>query len=201
MCKTFDGDSTIEIDFTPPFARYDFVKEIEDGSGYKLPDDLSSSDALIILEEICTKFDIKCALPRTNARLLDKLAGHFIEPKCINPSFVINHPLVMSPLAKWNRHNVNTTERFELFIMGYEFANAYTELNDPIIQRSTFEDQMKAKASGDEEAQNIDETFIEALEYQCIRLNVILKKNNIMVCLLWFVYNGLFIISVLLILL
>jgi lysyl-tRNA synthetase class 2 len=71
----------------------------------------------------------------------------------------------MSPLAKWKRDNPHLTERFELFIMGYEFANAYTELNDPFVQKETFEEQMNAKNSGDDEAHGIDENFISALEY------------------------------------
>jgi len=164
-CKPFDEDKIVEVDFTPPFAKYDFVKEIEMGSGKKLPEDLGSEEARLVLEEICAEFSVNCSTPRTNARLLDKLAGHFIEPKCTNPSFIINHPLIMSPLAKWHRDNPNVTERFELFMLGYEFANAYTELNDPVAQRKTFEDQMKAKASGDDEAHGIDETFVNALEY------------------------------------
>lgn len=163
-CKSFDSDDVFETDFTPPFARYDFIKEIENGCGRTLPTDLYSDEATKILEDICQEFEIKCTPPRTNSRLLDKLAGHFIEPKCVNPSFIINHPLVMSPLAKWNRTNPNVAERFELFMHGYEFANAYTELNDPDMQRKTFEDQMKAKASGDDEAQGIDHTFIDSLE-------------------------------------
>ena len=71
----------------------------------------------------------------------------------------------MSPLAKWHRDDKHITERFELFITGYEFMNAYTELNDPFVQRETFEEQMKAKNSGDAEACEIDESFVNALEY------------------------------------
>ena len=166
-CKPFDSvdDVEVEVDFTPPFARYDFLKEIEMGSGKTLPDDLSSEETRLMLEDICTEFKVDCGHPRTNSRMLDKLAGHFIEPKCKNPSFIINHPLVMSPLAKWHRDDSRVTERFELFMLGYEFANAYTELNDPEVQRRTFEQQALAKANGDDEAQGIDETFIDALEY------------------------------------
>lgn len=164
-CKLFDSEDVVDVDFTPPFRRIDFIKEIENQSGAKLPEDLSTTNANEFVDKLCTKFNIDCSFPRTTARLLDKLAGHFIEPQCTNPTFLINHPLIMSPLAKWHRNNSNLTERFELFIMGYEFANAYTELNDPIVQRQTFENQMKCKANGDEEAQPIDETFINALEF------------------------------------
>lgn len=160
----FKSGEEIEIDFTPPYRRIDFVSEIEKLSGRILPDDLSTQSANIYLDQMCTELGIECKHPRTTARLLDKLAGHYIEPQCINPTFVINHPLVMSPLAKWHRENPNLTERFEMFIMGYEFCNSYTELNDPLIQRTTFENQMKDKASGDLEAQPIDETFVHSLE-------------------------------------
>ena len=159
------SNDLIEIDFTPPFNKFDFVKEIELGCGKKLPIEFDSDESNLFLQKLCKEHNIVCADPKTTSRLLDKLAGHFIEPKCINPSFVINHPRVMCPLAKWHRDNSNLTERFEMFIMGYEFANAYTELNDPVVQRFEFEKQMKSKSCGDDEAQNIDETFIEALEY------------------------------------
>lgn len=166
-CKPFDSvdDTEIEVDFTPPFAKYDFLGEIETGANVKLPNDLSSEETRLILEQICKDFNVECSNPRTNSRMLDKLAGHFIEPKCKNPSFIINHPLIMSPLAKWHRDDPRVTERFELFMLGYEFANAYTELNDPQVQRFTFEEQAKAKANGDDEAQGIDEQFLDALEY------------------------------------
>ena len=166
-CKPFDShdDTEIEVDFTPPFARYDFLTEIQNGSGKILPQDLGSEETRIVLENICTEFNIECSHPRTNSRLLDKIAGHFIEPKCINPSFIVGHPLEMSPLAKPHRDNPMITERFELFMLGYEFANAYTELNDPEIQRKTFEKQAMAKSNGDDEAQPIDEIYLDALEY------------------------------------
>lgn len=166
-CKPFDSttDEEIEVDFTPPFAKFDFLTEIEKGSGKKLPSDLGSDETRMMLEEICSEFKIECSPPRTNSRLLDKLAGHFIEPKCINPSFIVGHPLEMSPLAKPDRNDPRITERFELFMLGYEFSNAYTELNDPEIQRKTFEKQALAKINGDEEAQPVDEIFLDALEY------------------------------------
>lgn len=166
-CKPFDSldDTEVEVDFTPPFARYDFITEIEKGSGKTLPEDLGSEETRLILEQICMEFHVECSHPRTNSRLLDKLAGHFIEPKCINPSFIVGHPLEMSPLAKPDRNDPRITERFELFMLGYEFSNAYTELNDPEIQRKTFENQALAKSNGDEEAQPVDEIFLDALEY------------------------------------
>lgn len=159
---TYDGK---ELDFTPPFARYDFVEEIEKGVGIKLPTDFSTDEARQQLDDMCVAFGVVCTAPRTTARLLDKLCGHFIEPRCIGPSFIMNHPQIMSPLAKWHRTNPQLSERFELFISGFEFCNSYTELNDPRVQRRMFEDQAAARASGDDEAQSPDEVFLEALEY------------------------------------
>jgi len=154
-----------EIDFTPPFKRLDIMQEIENGIGQKIPTDISSEETRLFLAEMCNKFGVECSNPRTTARLIDKLAGRFVESQCHNPTFLINHPSIMSPLAKLHRDNPQLTERFELFVLGVEYCNAYTELNDPIIQRKTFESQMESKKQGDDEAQDIDHTFIKALEY------------------------------------
>jgi lysyl-tRNA synthetase class 2 len=115
--------------------------------------------------EICEKHGVDCPEPKTTARLLDKLCGEYIEPKCVSPTFILNHPQMMSPLAKYHRSMPGLTERFELFVMCKEIVNSYTELNDPIEQRRLFEDQMKAKLQGDLEAQEIDEVFLNALEH------------------------------------
>merc|ERR1719188_1988323 len=104
--------------------------------------------------------------PRTVARLLDGLTGHYIEDEIhTRPGFITEHPQIMSPLAKYHRNKPGLTERFELFIMGKELCNAYTELNNPMVQRECFEDQQQAKAEGDDEAQGYDEGFVTALEY------------------------------------
>ncbi|RWS19988.1 lysine--tRNA ligase-like isoform X2 [Leptotrombidium deliense] len=97
--------------------------------------------------------------------MLDKLVGEFIEEQCVNPTFIMEHPEIMSPLAKWHRSVPGLTERFELFLGKKEVVNAYTELNDPFVQRSRFEQQAKDKAAGDDEAQMIDETFCTSLEF------------------------------------
>uniref|UniRef100_A0A8C9FIN0 Lysine--tRNA ligase n=1 Tax=Pavo cristatus TaxID=9049 RepID=A0A8C9FIN0_PAVCR len=97
--------------------------------------------------------------------LFSQLVGEFLEVTCINPTFICDHPQIMSPLAKWHRVRQGLTERFELFVMKKEVCNAYTELNDPFQQRQLFEDQAKAKAAGDDEAMFIDENFCTALEY------------------------------------
>jgi len=94
--------------------------------------------------------------------MLDKLVGEYIEPLCISPAFIVGHPQVMSPLAKWHRSRPGLCERFEAFMCGKEICNAYTELNDPFEQRLRFEEQVRQKEQGDDEAQDIDETFIDA---------------------------------------
>lgn len=157
----------IEIDFTPPFKRVSMMDTLEKVLNVKLPEagQLNTPEATKILSDLCEKHDIECPPPRTSARLLDKLVGEFIEESCINPTYIIDHPQVMSPLAKWHRHNKGLTERFELYVMKKEICNAYTELNDPVVQRERFEQQAKDKAAGDEEAQMVDENFCTALEY------------------------------------
>ncbi|TXG61077.1 hypothetical protein EZV62_012440 [Acer yangbiense] len=155
----------IEIDFTPPFRRIDMIEELDKVANLQIPKDLSSDEANKYLADVCLKFDIKCPPPLTTARLLDKLVGHFLEETCVNPTFIINHPEIMSPLAKWHRSKPSLTERFELFINKHELCNAYTELNDPVVQRQRFADQLKDRQSGDDEAMALDETFCTALEY------------------------------------
>ncbi|GAB2291256.1 hypothetical protein Dimus_025513 [Dionaea muscipula] len=155
----------IEIDFTPPFRRIDMIEELEKIANLSIPKDLSSEEANKYLADACLKYDIKCPAPQTTTRLLDKLVGHFLEETCVNPSFIINHPEIMSPLAKWHRSKPGMTERFELFINKHEVCNAYTELNDPVVQRQRFAEQLKDRQSGDDEAMALDEGFITALEY------------------------------------
>ncbi|XP_057474764.1 lysine--tRNA ligase-like [Actinidia eriantha] len=155
----------IEIDFTPPFRRIDMIEELEKMANLSIPKDLASDEANIYLVDACKKFDVKCPPPQTTTRLLDKLVGHFLEETCVNPTFIINHPEIMSPLAKWHRSKPGLTERFELFINKHELCNAYTELNDPVVQRQRFADQLKDRQSGDDEAMALDETFCTALEY------------------------------------
>ncbi|XP_072950339.1 lysine--tRNA ligase-like [Typha angustifolia] len=155
----------IEIDFTPPFRRIDMIEGLESMANLNIPKDLSSDAANKYLIEACAKFDVKCPPPQTTSRLLDKLVGHFLEETCVNPTFIINHPEIMSPLAKWHRSRPGLTERFELFINKHELCNAYTELNDPVVQRARFEEQLKDRQSGDDEAMALDETFCTALEY------------------------------------
>jgi lysyl-tRNA synthetase class 2 len=97
--------------------------------------------------------------------VLDKLFAHLVEPVLINPTFVTDFPLELSPLAKVKRGAPTLTERFELFIAGREIANAFSELNDPLDQRRRFEAQRRLKDAGDEEAHPIDEDYLRAMEY------------------------------------
>jgi len=161
-----EGEAQV-IDFTPPFKRLRMFPDLEKILGVKLPapDQLHTDEARAALDSLCVSKGIDCAPPRTAARLLDKLVGEYLEEACINPTFITEHPQVMSPLAKWHRSETGLTERFELFVMKKEVCNAYTELNDPMVQRSRFEQQAKDKASGDDEAMFLDENFCTALEY------------------------------------
>ncbi|KAM7424146.1 hypothetical protein PAMA_000476 [Pampus argenteus] len=156
-----------EIDFTPPFRRVSMTHDLEKIMGVKFPptDSYDTEETRKFFDDLCAQKGVECPPPRTTARLLDKLVGDFLEVTCINPTFIIEHPQIMSPLAKWHRSQKGLTERFELFVMKKEVCNAYTELNDPVRQRELFEQQAKAKAEGDDEAMFIDETFCTALEY------------------------------------
>ncbi|XP_061526658.1 lysine--tRNA ligase isoform X1 [Phycodurus eques] len=156
-----------EIDFTLPFRRVSMTHDLEKLMGVKFPptDSYDSDETRKFFDDLCAQKGVECPPPRTTARLLDKLVGDFLEVTCINPTFICDHPQIMSPLAKWHRTEKGLTERFELFVMKKEVCNAYTELNDPIRQRELFEQQAKAKAEGDDEAMVIDETFCTALEY------------------------------------
>lgn len=168
IVKTLYGELQIKfgkdiIDFEPEFKVVDMIPTLEDKLNVKFPEDLSTDDANDFLVDLCDKHDIDCPAP-TTSRLLDKLVGKFIEPECVNPTFIINHPMVMSPLAKPHRKNKYLTERFELFVAGMELCNAFTELNDHNIQKINFEAQIKDREKGDAEARPPDYDFVEALK-------------------------------------
>ena len=99
------------------------------------------------------------------AKLIDEIFGATVEPELIQPTFVIDYPLILSPLAKKHRSKEGVVERFEAYVAGREICNAFSELNDPIDQRKRFEEQVKLKEAGDEEAHQVDEDFIRAMEY------------------------------------
>ncbi|KRY55657.1 Lysine--tRNA ligase [Trichinella britovi] len=153
----------VTIDFTPPYRKISMYFELEKKLNVKLPppSELVKEENRRFFDDLCLKHEVECPPPRTTARLLDKLVGEFIEIDCITPTFIIDHPQIMSP----HRAIPGLTERFELFVMTRELCNAYTELNDPVVQRERFEEQAANKAAGDEEAQPIDEVFCNALEH------------------------------------
>eukprot|EP00732_Lithocolla_globosa_P000891 Lithocolla_globosa_v1_NODE_350_length_4366_cov_13.568778.p1 type:complete len:656 gc:universal NODE_350_length_4366_cov_13.568778:30-1997(+) len=160
-------EKTLYADFSPPFKRIDMIQGLEEALGVTFPDpkEFGTEETRKFLDDLCRKNEVECSAPRTTARLLDKLVGDYIEVKCDSPTFIINHPEIMSPLAKYHRDRPGLTERFELFVFQKEICNAYTELNNPAVQRERFETQAKAHQSGDLEAQLIDENFCRALEY------------------------------------
>lgn len=157
----------ITIDFTPPFRRISMIQGLEEALNIKFPKDMDMASAEMnqFLQDLCTKHGVECTEPRTTARLLDKLVGEFLEVQCINPTFICDHPQIMSPLAKGHRSLPGMTERFEVFVATREIVNSYTELNDPVVQRALFMEQSKDKAAGDDEAMFFDEGFCTALEY------------------------------------
>mmetsp|Transcript_42340 Transcript_42340/g.165277 ORF Transcript_42340/g.165277 Transcript_42340/m.165277 type:complete len:594 (-) Transcript_42340:2007-3788(-) len=160
-----DSEKTVEIDFTPPFRRLSMVQALGEKLGEEMPKDMNSKEANDALVKLCEKYKVECAEPRTTARLLDKLVGDYLEVECLNPTFICDHPEIMSPLAKYHRNLPGMTERFELFVNYKEIVNAYTELNDPIVQRERFTVSSKDNDTGDDEAMVHDEDFCVSLEY------------------------------------
>lgn len=160
-----------EIDFSPPFKQVDMLDELEREIKEKLNDEhftlpnINSDNAEEEYLNLHTLLGIKPEQPYTLNRLVDNLVGELIEPKCIQPTFLMNHPRIMSPLAKPHRLDATKTERFELFVNGKEICNAYTELNNPIIQKEMFDKIAKQKEGGDNEIPPSDESFVRALEY------------------------------------
>ena len=149
-----------EIDLNKPFKRKRFTELLSEKLGFEFND--TSEDQL---KAICKEKGIEVESNTNIGQMLDALMGELVEPSLIEPTFVIDYPKVISPLAKMHRNgDPSLVERFELFIGGSEFANSFSELNDPIDQRKRLEEQACLRESGDEEAQNLDENFIQALE-------------------------------------
>lgn len=156
-----------EVNWERPWKRIEMIPALEAATGTTFPpgDQLHTKETNDFLREVAKKHNIDCSPPQTNARLLDKMVGEFIEETCINPTFITGHPQMMSPLAKYHRSIPGLCERFEAFVCKKEIVNAYTELNDPFDQRLRFEEQANQKDQGDDEAQLIDENFCQSLEY------------------------------------
>ncbi len=149
-----------EIDLNKPFKRVPFFDLLNENLGEDISQMSSQS-----LKELCNKKGLNTETNNNYGQFLDQLMSEFVEPKLIQPTFVTDYPTAISPLAKKHRNgNEKLVERFELFIAGSEFANAFSELNDPIDQRERFESQQKLALDGDEEAHPVDENFLQAME-------------------------------------
>lgn len=137
-----ENGEDVQVNFSRPWKRIPMLEELGNKLGVPVPtDNLESPEANAFFDEHAKKHGVECKAPRTTARLIDKLVGHFIENDLVNPTFLIEHPQLMCPLAKYHRSKPGLTERFELFINKHEYANAYTELNDPFVQRQLFNKQ------------------------------------------------------------
>jgi lysyl-tRNA synthetase class 2 len=150
------------LDFTPPFARVSFVDAIREQVGL---DVLTATDAEMRASLRKAGISAEEADTFTGGKLLDEMFSAWIEPRLVQPTFVVDHPKLLSPLAKEHRDRPGLAERFELIVQGRELANAFSELNDPDEQRARFEDQAHQRAAGNEETQPFDADFIRALEY------------------------------------
>ena len=151
----------IEVDLSKPFIRKPFLALLKEATGQ----DITGGDETQI-RKICKEQGLSVPKKANYGQLLDELMKKLVEPNLIQPTFVIDYPKAISPLAKIHRNNNSEiVERFELFIGGAEFANAFSELNDPIDQRDRLETQEKLHAAGDEEAHPVDENFLQAVEY------------------------------------
>lgn len=164
---TTQSGETYNVNWKAPWRRVEMIPALEKATGEKFPpgDQLHTQETNEFLKRLLKKTGVECSPPMTNARMLDKLVGEFIEETCINPTFITGHPQMMSPLAKYHRAIPGLCERFEAFVCKKEIVNAYTELNDPFDQRLRFEEQARQKDQGDDEAQLIDENFCTSLEY------------------------------------
>jgi len=152
------GDN--EIEFKAPYKRISIYDAIKEHTGI----DVSEMDETG-LREVCKQLNIHVEPTSGKGKLIDEIFGEKCEKHYIQPTFIIDYPIEMSPLTKKHRSKAGLVERFELMINGKEIANAYTELNDPIDQRARFEEQAKLMERGDDEAMFIDYDFLRALEY------------------------------------
>ena len=146
--------------FDTPFPRIEWVPSLNDAAGT----DVNSLDD-IALRSLASRAGVDKTDGLSRPKMLDEIFQALVESKLQSPTFVVDYPVELSPLAKPKRGNPLLTERFELFANGREMANAFSELNDPIDQRRRFEAQAKLKAAGDEEASGVDEDYLRAMEY------------------------------------
>lgn len=152
------GDSVIS--FKAPYPRVTMIQAIKDHTGIDITGMNEEQ-----LRDVCRQLGVEQDETMGKGKLIDEIFGEKCEGKYIQPTFITDYPIEMSPLTKRHRSNPELTERFELMVNGKELANAYSELNDPIDQRERFEDQLKLSEKGDDEAMFIDQDFLRALEY------------------------------------
>ena len=149
-----------EIDFTPPWKRFSMFEAIKEFTGKNI-EGASENELRAIVKEL----NIEVEPSAGSGTIIDEIFSEKVEPLLLQPTFITDYPIEMSPLAKKHRTKPGVVERFELIVNGKELCNAFSELNDPIDQRARFEEQMKLRARGDMEAQVLDEDYIRALEY------------------------------------
>jgi lysyl-tRNA synthetase class 2 len=149
-----------QIDFAGPYRRLTMFDSILEYAGV----DVSALDEEG-LRQVCKNLGIEVDASMGKGKLIDEIFGAKVEANLIQPTYITDYPIEMTPLAKKHRSKPGLVERFELFVNGKEIANAYSELNDPIDQRERFEEQLKLAARGDDEAMAMDEDFLRALEY------------------------------------
>ena len=156
--KTFSGE--VEIDMKAPYKRITMYDAIKEYTGFDISEMGEAG-----LREVCQKLHIHADGTMGKGKLVDEIFSETCEKHFVQPTFIIDYPVEMSPLTKKHRSKPGLVERFELIINGKEIANAYSELNDPLEQRQRFEEQVKLMERGDDEAMFIDHDFLRALEY------------------------------------
>ena len=148
------------ISFKAPFKRVTMTDAIKEKTGYDITGQSEEQ-----LREACKRLNVEIDDTMGKGKLIDAIFGQYCEEHLVQPTFVTDYPIEMSPLCKRHRDNEELTERFELFVNGKELCNAYSELNDPIDQLERFQEQMRLSEKGDDEAMTIDMDFVRALEY------------------------------------
>ena len=149
-----------QINFKRPWKRISYIDAIKDKTGI---DVIAASEN--DLRALAKNIGVEIAGLFGKAKLIDEIFSQVVEPELIQPTFVVDYPLMLSPLAKKHRSKEELVERFEGYIAGREICNAFSELNDPVDQRKRFEDQVKMREAGDDEAQQVDEDFLRSMEY------------------------------------
>ena len=165
ICIAVNGtsESTIDgktISFKAPFRRLPILEAIKEKTGYDLEGKTEDE-----IRAICKELKMEIDETMGKGKLIDEIFGEFCEGTFIQPTFITDYPVEMSPLTKMHRSKPGLTERFELMVNGKELANAYSELNDPIDQEERFKDQLRLSEKGDDEAMFIDQDFLKALQY------------------------------------